>query len=281
MSTDDLRINLTGLVTIECSNRRARSLTSPQAQVAFARLVMERAQGTNREQLADTIWPEGLPNTWPSALRSIVSRVRGFLADTAPSGAVGSLVSQGGRYFLRLPAEVRVDLEHAESAVTEAAEAFARSDHRAACRLAERAASCLEGAFLAAHDGDWVIGVRERVDALRLAALEIASLASSALSDRYRALRYANTAIRHAPFRESAHRCRIAALASAGNRAEALGAYHELRELLAEQLGVDPAPEVQRMYIDLLRSPEDSGHDWDPGRGPGHSASHVPRPQNV
>ncbi|GAB3441759.1 hypothetical protein GCM10027570_08250 [Streptomonospora sediminis] len=252
---------------------------------------MERSQGTNREQLADTVWPEGLPNTWPSALRSIVSRVRGFLAGAASEEAAGSLTSQGGCYFLRLPAGARIDLEHAEAAVTKAAEAFALEDHRAACRFAESAAAGLEGGFLSAHDGDWVIGVRERVDALRLAALELASLASSALHDRYRALRYANTAIRHAPFRESAHRCRIAALASAGNRAEALSAYHELRQLLAEQLGVDPAPEVQRMYIDLLRSEEDGPPSPEQGRirlrgfdgtgGLGHLAPHASRTQHV
>jgi tetratricopeptide (TPR) repeat protein len=42
---------------------------------------------------------------------------------------------------------------------------------------------------------------------------------------------------------------------AAGNRAEALRSYHELRRMLAEELGIDPAPETQAAYAELLGSP--------------------------
>ncbi|MET0133421.1 MAG: AAA family ATPase [Kibdelosporangium sp.] len=247
-------IRLTGLVTIERDDAPARHLSSAQAQVAFVRLAIERAGGTSRDQLADTVWPEGLPDTWASALRSVVSRVRGFISGDDIS-ASPPIVAQGGRYLLRLPAGTVLDLEQAEAEVVQATEAFAAGRYADAERLAAAAVGCLERPFLPDHEGEWVNSMRERVGELLVSALETASLAASAMQDERNSLRFADEAVRRAPLRESAHRCRMTAHVAAGNRAEALRSYHELRRMLAEELGIDPAPETQAAYADLLGSP--------------------------
>lgn len=54
---------------------------------------------------------------------------------------------------------------------------------------------------------------------------------------------------------------------AAGNRAEALHAYHELRQFLAEELGIDPAPEVQNLYIHLLQASDQDSSDRFGGHG--------------
>ncbi|MEV7525759.1 bacterial transcriptional activator domain-containing protein [Streptomyces sp. NPDC091371] len=249
-------IRLVGLVTIEPDGAPPQHLSSAQAQVAFARLLMERAGGTDRDQLAETIWPEGLPDTWASALRSLVSRVRTFVTTPQDQPGVTPLVAQGGRYVLRLPQDAAVDVECAEVAVTEAAEAYATGAYPVAQQLAAGAVSNLRGSFLPSHEGEWVDAMRVQLEELRLKALEIASLSSSALGDEHHSLRYAEEAVRRAPFRESAYRCRMAAHARAGNRAEALRSYQQLREVLAEELGIDPAPETEAAYLELLRTPE-------------------------
>ncbi|MET0235478.1 MAG: AAA family ATPase [Kibdelosporangium sp.] len=247
-------IRLTGLVTIERDGAAPRHLSSAQAQVAFARLALERTGGTSRDQLADTVWPEGLPDTWASALRSVVSRVRGFVVGSDIE-ASPPIVAQGGRYLLRLPVGAIVDLEQAEAEVVQATEAFANGEYADAERLAAAAVLCLERPFLPDHEGDWVNSMREQVGELLVSALETASLAASALSDERNSLRFADEAVRRAPLRESAHRCRMTAHVAAGNRAEALRSYHELRRMLAEELGIDPAPETQAAYAELLGSP--------------------------
>ncbi|MCE7001477.1 AAA family ATPase [Kibdelosporangium philippinense] len=247
-------IRLTGLITIERDDAPPRHLSSAQAQVAFARLTLERSGGTSRDQLADTVWPEGLPDTWASALRSVVSRVRGFVVG-GDIEASPPIIAQGGRYLLKLPAEARVDLEEAETEATQASEAFGRGEYDDAERLAAAAVTTLERPFLPDHEGEWVTGVRERTVELLVSALETASLAASARHDDRNALRFADEAVRRAPLRESAHRCRMTAHVAAGNRAEALKSYHELRRMLAEELGIDPAPETQVAYAELLGSP--------------------------
>jgi predicted ATPase len=55
------------------------------------------------------------------------------------------------------------------------------------------------------------------------------------------------------PFRESAHLRLLRARAAAGDRGEALRVYDRCRRLLAEELGVDPSPELEAAYLELLR----------------------------
>ena len=62
----------------------------------------------------------------------------------------------------------------------------------------------------------------------------------------------AEEAVALEPFRETAHRRLMQAHAAAGNRAEALRAYERCRRLLAEELGVDPSPETEAAYVELL-----------------------------
>ncbi|MEO3870711.1 BTAD domain-containing putative transcriptional regulator [Nonomuraea sp. B12E4] len=263
-------IRLAGLVSIEDGDGSApRHLSSAQAQIAFARLILERSSGTGRDQLADTVWPGGLPDTWASALRSVVSRVRAFVAGSMRPDAV-PLVAQGGRYVLGLPDDAVVDVEQAERAADAAVEAYAAGRHAAAQSLAGEAVTVLRQPFLPDHEGEWVTTVRERLHDLLVSALETASLAASALHDEHNALRFADEAVKAAPLRESAYRALMLAFAAAGNRGEALRCYQHLRRALAEELGVDPAPETQAVYMDLLGAPDPSG------RSRGRTAPDVP-----
>ena len=279
-------IRLAGLVAIEDGSADPHYLSSAQAQVAFARMALERVAGTGREQLADTVWPDGLPDTWASALRSVVSRVRSFVADAtreegAPADELGDqswVVARGGRYLLRLPAGAVIDLELAEREVVEAAAAHAAGEFAEAQRLAESAVTCLRRPLLPNHDGEWVTEMRARLDELLVTGLETASLAASARGDGPAALRFADEAVRREPLRESTHRARMTAHVASGNRAEAMRSYHDLRCTLADELGIDPSPESQAVYVELLGGAEDLDGQDDASRpGPRSAAPFVGR----
>ena len=63
----------------------------------------------------------------------------------------------------------------------------------------------------------------------------------------------ARAAIDSAPFRESAHRLLMEVQEAAGNHAEGLRAFDDLRRLLREELGTTPGPAVMAVYERLLR----------------------------
>src|SRR5438270_13415512 len=79
-------------------------------RTALAYLALERRRPVPRDELAEVLWGEGLPSTWPSALRGVLSRVRSTLADAGlPAAEV--VRNEFGCYHLVLPPEVTVDLE--------------------------------------------------------------------------------------------------------------------------------------------------------------------------
>jgi DNA-binding SARP family transcriptional activator len=250
----DCEITLTGLVTVHGHDGVRRHLPSAQTRLALARLTLDRERGTTRDELADALWPRQLPSTWAPALRSIVSRVRALVA-VSLSHDVNPLVWRDGRYLLLLPHDVAVDVEMAEQAILTAQAALESDDLGRALGLATDGVRRLERGFLPECDGGWVDEVRERYDHLVVVGCETASAAATALGDTTGALAFASQAIRRAPLRESAHRCHMAAHMRAGNRAEALRSYERIRRVLAEELGVDPAPETEAAYLDLLGSP--------------------------
>jgi DNA-binding SARP family transcriptional activator len=67
------------------------------------------------------------------------------------------------------------------------------------------------------------------------------------------AIRIAEEIIAREPYRESGYQQLMLAHAARGNRPEALRAFHRLRELLKEELGVSPSPETEALFRRLLR----------------------------
>jgi DNA-binding SARP family transcriptional activator len=256
-----LHITLIGDVTVRLApaprdGDRPVTLAGPE-RVVLAALVLERAGGLDRDGLADLLWPDGLPKTWASALRTYVSRCRAALVAALglPAGdGFDPLVRTGGRYAVAMPARVEldVDLEQAEAGLAEARRRLAAGQPGEARDLAGAAAGAMAGPFLAGWSGRWIDEVRGRLDEVALGALELASQAALSAGDPTGALAAADEAVARAPLRESAQRARLAALGATGNRAEALRAYQRLRRALADEMGVDPAPETEAVYLDLL-----------------------------
>lgn len=63
-----------------------------------------------------------------------------------------------------------------------------------------------------------------------------------------RAQRYARRQLALEPWREEAHRQLMRALALAGDRSAVLAHYKTCCRLLADELGVEPAPETTALY---------------------------------
>jgi len=240
-------IRLCGPVMVDVSGRRLDAgLPGRQGRLLFAYLVLNRTRGCPRDELIDVLWPEGPPAAADSALSALLSKLRRALGPGVLSG----------RSELRLHLEpVRVDIETSAAAIVEAEAAMESGDHPRATERARSALSTDLQTFLPDTEGGWAAEQRRELETIRLRGLEL--LAEAGLRQGGRELgaaeQAARAAIAAAPFRESSHRLLMEVHEAAGNPAEALRAFEELRSLLREELGTTPGPAAMAVFERVLR----------------------------
>ncbi|HEY6892494.1 MAG TPA: AAA family ATPase [Solirubrobacter sp.] len=193
------------------------------------------------------LWPEGPPAAADSALSALLSKLRRALGDGVLTGR--------GELRLHLEGTARVDIEASAAAILEAEAAMEAGDHTLAAERAREALSTDLQTFLPDAEGGWAAEQRRELETIRLRALE--TLAEAGLRQGGRELgaaeQAARAAIAAAPFRESAHRLLMEVHEAAGNPAEALRAFEELRSLLREELGTTPGPAAMTVFERVLR----------------------------
>jgi predicted ATPase/DNA-binding SARP family transcriptional activator len=258
----ELHISLTGTVSIGDGAGRLHltgTALGPRGRTALAYLVLERDRPVPRDELADTVWGEGVPPTWRAALRGVLARVRTVLAEDVVEDMV--MTCTHGCYQLRLPPQVIVDVEAAAADLSAARFALDHDDAEGACRLGAEAVTVARRRFLPGASGRWVEQRQAELRELQVEALETLSDAAVALGDPARALRAAEEALSLQPLRESAYVRVMIAHARAGNDGEALRAYERCRTVLVEELGACPSATTEAAFLALLGT-EASSAPW-------------------
>src|SRR5207253_4395107 len=77
-----LRIYLAGEVAVERGDQLLRDadLGGRQGRLALVYLVAERERAVTQSELAELLWPDSLPPSWPVALSAVISKLRQRLA---------------------------------------------------------------------------------------------------------------------------------------------------------------------------------------------------------
>ena len=226
------------------------ALPGRQGRLLFAYLVLNRDRDCGRGELIDLLWPERPPVAADTALSALLSKLRRTLGE-------GTLA---GRSELRLTLEepIEVDVETAATATVRAEVAIDARDWPAAAGAAREVLTVDLQTFLPDCEGPWVNEARRELETVRVRALEV--LAEAGLHQGGRELGAAEqasrAAIAAAPFRESAHRLLMEVHDAAGNPAEALRAFEELRILLRDELGTTPGAAAMAVHERLLRGDE-------------------------
>ncbi len=204
-----------------------------------------RDRACPRSELIDALWPERPPAAADSALSALLSKLRRALGDGVLTGRA--------ELRLRLGGDVSVDAEEAEAAVARAEAAVAAGRFADAAAAAREALAVDLPSFLPDAGGLWAAERRNAYESVRLRALEVLAAAAMGLGDLGAAEQAAKAAVAAAPFRESAHRALMEIHEAAGNPAEALRAFEELRVLLRDELGTSPGPAAMAVHQRLLR----------------------------
>jgi DNA-binding SARP family transcriptional activator/EAL domain-containing protein (putative c-di-GMP-specific phosphodiesterase class I) len=248
------------------------ALPGRRAELVFAFLAVEHHREVSRDELADALWPELLPDTWTAALRGVVSEVRRFLDSAGLDGREHLVVVRGG-WQLWLPPGLTVDLDDARAAMAGARERHNAGEHAAAAALADKAASMAALPFLPHSDGSWVDGIRDELATIRSSALELAGRAHASAGDARAAVAAAEQLVRVEPYGESAHQLLIAVLGQAGDRAGARRAYDRCRAMLRDELHTVPSAETEAALTAAMAR--------DPARAAATDSAHQPGPAGL
>jgi SARP family transcriptional regulator, regulator of embCAB operon len=269
LEPSSVRVYLTGRVCLEGAVLVDQAgFPGRQGRLAFTCLVAERHHPVPLDHLAAAVWGDRLPASWDTSLRAIVSKLRSVLSTAAPQATIAS---DAGCYQAKL-GEAWVDIEAAANAIDRAEGALRAAELADAWSQATVAAGIARRPVLPGEDLPWVTALRGRVRGVRVRAVDVLTQVHLARADHPLAVAMARELIDLEPYREAGYRHLMRAHAMSGDRAEALRVYGGLRELLRDDLGVDPDPETRRVFercigAEGLRRPDEGEVRREVGRG--------------
>jgi DNA-binding SARP family transcriptional activator len=107
------------------------------------------------------------------------------------------------------------------------------------------------GQLLPEWDEEWLAPERERFQQIRLHALELLAGRLAEEGRFGRAVEVSLAIVAEDPLRESARRVLIRVHAAEGNVNEALAQYRAYRDVMRDELGLDPSPQMEALIAEL------------------------------
>ena len=237
----DLRVRVLGGLDVE--GLAPAAVGSRKARLVLKALAVERGRPVPTDRLVAAVWDDAPPGRPADQLGVLVSRLRGAL------GAERVRRVDSG-YVL---AYDWLDVVELDERIDEAAVRLAAGAPAGARVAADAAVALLRGPLLPGDEGAWVEGPRAAAGRVAGRAWLLAAEAALAGGDPVGAATAAAAAGDHDPYDEAALRLLMVAQVGAGRPGSALAAYAEVRTRLAEDLGVPPAPDTERLHAAILR----------------------------
>ncbi|HMD91447.1 MAG TPA: AfsR/SARP family transcriptional regulator [Trebonia sp.] len=244
-----LRVQLLGPVRA-WRGERELELGGPRRRALLGMLAHAR-QAVSRGALIDGLWGSEPPASAENSVHVYIAGLRRVLEPRrAPRAPSQFLTGAGDGYRLRL-APGTLDTEVLGQRMADARR-LAAEDPAAAARALDAALGLWQGASLAGIPGSWAEIERARLDELRQTATADRIDIMLTLGSHHEALAELAALIRQHPLQERFHGQLMLALYRCGRQADALGAFAHARRALADQLGIDPGPALQRLHQQIL-----------------------------
>ena len=247
-----MEFRVLGSVEVIEDGRRLTVATGRQLAV-LAYLLIHANHVVSAERLVDELWGDEPPESGSKAVAFHVSRLRDALEPGRPRGqANGVLATEPAGYVLRAGPDT-TDALRAERLVAEGRALLADDPAAARARLAEALALWRGAPYADVADEHWAQPEIRRLEELRVRALEDRVEADLALGNHADLVDELAALVSEHPLRERIRGQLMVALYRAGRQAEALRTYGEGRRVLADELGIDPGPELQQLEGWILR----------------------------
>jgi DNA-binding SARP family transcriptional activator len=252
-----LQIQLLGTFQVTVDGHPAGTGGSKR-DALLALLALRRGRPASVDALINDLWGSDLPASPRNAVQHHVARLRAALGRDA-------IVGTPNGYAL---ADATTDAVVFEDLLVEARAALRDGDARTAADVAARALSLWHGSALdGLADTDSIRAESDRLEELRVDALEERFEAALELGEHREIVSELQQAIHEHPFRERLWRQLMLALYRSGRAADALDAYQSARRVHVEQLGLEPGPELRRTQEAILAHDPSIAGISAPGRG--------------
>jgi DNA-binding SARP family transcriptional activator len=243
MTSRPARISVLGPVRA-WDGERELDLGTPQQRAVLAVLALRQGRQATLEELTDAVWGDSPPRTSALTLRTYVSRLRQVLGETA-------IVTVSGGYLLRREAGT-LDLTEFTAAVARARTARAARDHSTAAQALHEAEGLWQGPALADVPGSYAQTQRVRLDRERRAATEERLALDIGSGRAGTAVTELSALTEEHPLDEGLSGLLMLGLYRTGRQALAVAEFQRIRELLADELGLDPGAALRDVYRQIL-----------------------------
>ncbi|MGW2490887.1 AfsR/SARP family transcriptional regulator [Streptomyces sp. NPDC001606] len=265
----DLRFSVLGPLQVRRGDT-ALAVGYPQQQAMLATLLLRPRRSAGGVELTEALWGPEPPDRALSTVRTYAWRWRKVLrSDTAEPEV---LVSFGDGYKLVVPDE-SIDALRAGELAAQAGLAGAQGRPAEARRLLAEALALWEGEPLAGIPGPFAERQRRSLAELRITLLEQRLAYDLELGDAAGCVSELAELTAEQPLRERPYALLMRALYQTGRAADALGVFRRARQVLVEELGVEPGPDLAELHRRIL--------ERDPALLPSPAPAVVPEPERA
>ncbi|MFI6299698.1 BTAD domain-containing putative transcriptional regulator [Nonomuraea sp. NPDC050790] len=229
-----MRFGVLGPLTVWTDAGQVVTIPGLKVRALLADLLAHDGRVVSTDRLVDDLWGDDAPANSAAALQVRVSQLRKALEDAEPGGK-NLVVSRAPGYQLQVSPDAVDALR------------FARLAGEG--RLAEALELWRGSPYADFSDLEFTRAPIAKLEERRLAALEELAEVRLAAGEP---VDVAGLVAEH-PLRERLRAVHMTALYRSGRQSDALATYGELRERLADELGLDPSPELADLHARILR----------------------------
>jgi ATP/maltotriose-dependent transcriptional regulator MalT/DNA-binding SARP family transcriptional activator len=254
----DLTIRMLGHIEIIRDPARplaADAWTTKRAHDILCFIVSRPHHRAAKDVIIDTFWGETDFDAVEKNFHPTISHIRKAL-NSNQALKQNFLLYRGGDYQLNPEFAYRIDTDEFDRLLVQGESARRSGDIEGAMEAFREAAALYRGEFMAGVYDEWVDEQRSYYREQQLRILEALAEYAQKQERWGESLQLAQAILREDPFREDIHLLAMLAQARSGNRVAVKEQYENLRKLLKQELGVEPAPETQKTYRQLMASGE-------------------------
>ncbi|MGW4940912.1 AfsR/SARP family transcriptional regulator [Actinoplanes sp. NPDC004185] len=228
--------------------------TAPRTLSTLALLVVRANYVVPMSSIIEELWGAEPPRSASTTAQTYIYQLRRMIDEDGRDNSKQVLLTKAPGYVLRVDPD-NIDLWRFRRLTAEGQEQFTAGRFDQAAATLRRALAMWTGSPLAnVRNGPALDGYVAAMEEERIHALNVRIEADLRLGRLHELIpELQRLAVQH-PYNEWYHGLLVFALAQIGRRNDALSAYARTRRVLADELGLLPGPELQRMQDDLLQN---------------------------